>query len=876
MHLDQVIGVLRNDPIIAERISRVVEFPARASRYGVLDESLADPLPAVLQQRGLERLYVHQVDAISRLRRGQDIVVVTGTASGKTLCYNLPVLDTCLRDESAAAFYLFPTKALCQDQLRALQDLLGGESRLTSAVRPAIYDGDTSTSNRRRIKSEANVVLTNPDMLHVGILPYHAKWARLFADLRYVVIDELHMYRGIFGANVAGVVRRLMRVCEHYGSRPQFICASATIANPGELAERLTGRAVHVVDDDGSPRGRKVFWFWNPPYLDHDHVSRRSASDEAAMLMTRLVAAGAQTLAFTRTRLAAELVYRSVRERLARQHPGLDQRVRAYRGGYLPNERRAIEQQLFSGALRGAVSTNALELGIDVGSLDAALLIGYPGTIASTWQQAGRSGRRHESSLAVLIAQNDPIDQYLMHHPEYFLGQSPEDAVVDPENPYILANQVHCAAFELPIGTEDDERFGPLTRPVAEALRDDGQLNELAGRFYATSAQSPAIGFSLRHMSDNTFAIVEEVPGPQGTIEIDNGFRSPAVPPVEFAGQGTATLFDRASAGRLTPGPFPHPDVGRGQTVHTAVVPAGSAPAQSRRAHRVIANVDAISAPELVYPQAVYLHDAQTYLVRELDLKGKVAYVERRETDYYTHAILESSVKIREERCHKPVGAAETPTGDVDPAGAESAPSHTATAFFGELDVSWKTVAFKKIKFETRENLGLGPVDIPAQQLATCGLWLTVTSAVRKQAKQLGLRPYDGLVGIRNLFVQALPLLAMSDPHDTSGVVDASNLGEAAVYLYDRYPGGLGYAEKGYEHIERLLQIALDMVAGCGCRSGCPSCVGLPNLRPAIHSDPDLTRGYPIPDKRAARVMLEAILHVATAQTTRGAAVPSA
>lgn len=818
MNVRGFLDRLLTSPHTRKSIAHVKHLPARPARYGRLQQPLADPLPALLQARGLAELYTHQVQAIEPIREGRDVVVVTGTASGKTLCYNLPIMDSCLRQPQTSALYLFPTKALCQDQLGTIQDFLFGQPRLCDALRPAIYDGDTPTTNRRRIKSEANVVLTNPDMLHVGILPYHAKWGRFLSDLKFIVIDEVHTYRGIFGANVAGVLRRLVRVCRHYGAEPTFICASATVANPGELTERLIGRPVAVIDDDGSPRGAKHFVLWNPPYIDRDHVSRLSPSDEATRLMADLMREGAQTITFTRTRQAAELIYRYVHDRLQRDRSPLADQVRAYRGGYLPNERRAIEQQLFTGQLKGVVSTNALELGIDVGSLDASILVGYPGTIASTWQQAGRAGRRSDESLAVLIAQNDPIDQYLIRHPEYFFGQTPENAVVDPENPYILQNHLRSAAFELPLDESDRERFGPLTLPIAEALRDAEQLNEVGGRFYATSAQSPSQEFSLRHMSNNTFAIIERVEGQASPVDVQNGFRSPTSPESAPAASAPGRRF-------------------------SPPIPIG---------HRVIANVDAISAPELVYPEAVYLHDGDTYLVRQLDLDGKLAYVDRIETDYYTQAILESSVKIRAERESRG-GGGPNAEGDGSP------PLYTV--FFGDLDVSWKTTAFKKIKFETRENLGMGPVDIPAQTLATTGFWLVVSSEIHQMIKARGLRSTEGLVGIRNLMIQALPILAMCDPRDISGSVNSSNLGTPAVFVYDRYPGGLGYTEKGYAHAEGLLEICRDMVERCGCFDGCPSCVGLPNLRPAIHSDPDLTRGYPIPNKEATRSILREITH---------------
>jgi DEAD/DEAH box helicase domain-containing protein len=804
-------------PDYAGQLEHVEILPARPGRFAAPSEPLPGVLERLLARHDIEQLYSHQVDALEAARAGRDLVVVTGTASGKTLCYNLPILEAALADPDARVLYLFPTKALAQDQLKGLLELVGDDPELAAAIRPGVYDGDTPTAQRRRIRGEANLVLSNPDMLHAAVLPYHPKWAAFFADLQYIVVDEVHTYRGILGAHVSAVLRRLMRVCEHYGSRPVFLAASATIANPGELTGRLLGRDVAVIDDDGAPRGHKYFALWNPTPLGRDSLARRSASDDAVTWLAEALRAGGQALAFTRTRQAAELIHRYTRDQLAAEHSPLADQVRAYRGGYLPNERREIEQDLFSGNLRGVASTNALELGIDIGTLDVALLVNYPGTIASSWQQAGRSGRRQDESLAVLLAGNDPVDQYLLRHPAYFFAQSPEHAVVDPDNPYVLAKHLPAAAFELPLAGEDDlERFGPLAMPIVGALLDERRLVEVKGQFYFGEGQNPAVGVSLRHMSDNTFSIVllngrgqRAEGGGQAGME-RAGASSPPVKPAREPGSRTTRL----SGSRL--------------------LTLDSRPSD----HSVIANVDAISAPELVYPEAIYLHNGETYLVRELDLAGKVAYVERRETDYYTQAVLESNVRITGERATSPA---------VD----------RAMLGYGDVDVSWQTVAFKKIKFATRENIGLGPVDIPAQNLQTTALWLAPDDTVRQEMKAAGLRAGEGVVGIRNLAIVALPLVAMCDSRDLGGVVDSKNTGRTTMILYDRYPGGLGYSERGYQHIDRLLGICLEMVRDCPCDEGCPNCVGLPNLRPAIHSDPDLMRGHPLPNKQATIRLLE-------------------
>lgn len=788
MDVAQLLNQITSAPDYSGQLEHIEELPARSARTATPASPLPKAVQGLLATHGAESLYTHQVEALEAARAGDDAVIVTGTASGKTLCYNLPILEQATLEPEARALYLFPTKALAQDQLKGLLSLVASDEQMATRIRPGVYDGDTPTAQRRRIRNEANLVLTNPDMLHAGILPYHPKWATLLSDLRYIVLDEVHTYRGILGAHVAAVLQRLDRACRHYGATPTYLATSATIANPGELVSQLLGREVKVIDNDGSPRGRKFFALWNPTPLGADTLARRSANDDAVTWLTQAMESGGQALAFTRTRQAAELVHRYAKQQLADRHSPLADQVRAYRGGYLPNERREMEQDLFAGKLRGVATTNALELGIDIGSLDVAILVGYPGTIASCWQQAGRSGRRADDSLAVMLAGNEPVDQYLLRHPEYFFSQSPEHAVVDANNPYVLAKHLKAAAFELPLNAEDLKRFGPLAEPIAEVLKDEQQLTEVDGDYFCPGGQNPAVGVSLRHMSDNTFSIV-------------------------------CVKHQRISRDLYTSGSPPLAD----------------------ESHQVIANVDSISAPELVYPEAVYLHAGETFLVRELDLNGKVAYVERRETDYYTQAVSESNVLITEKREQ----TERLPIAEVG---------------YGKLDVSWQTVAFKKIKFDTRENIGLGPVDIPPQNLATTGMWVAPGDSIRAQLKSEGLRTSEGVCGVRNLAVVALPLVAMCDSRDLGGVVDAKNLGRSTMILYDRYPGGLGYCQKGFEHVERLLAICLEMVTDCPCDDGCPSCVGLPTVQPQIHSDPDLSRGHPIPNKQATQRLLELLV----------------
>jgi DEAD/DEAH box helicase domain-containing protein len=804
------------------QIVHVREIAPRQARYAQPLHEVPGPLLSVLRRQNIHQLYTHQAQAFDAMADGKDIVVVTSTASGKTLCYNLPVIEHLMREPLAKALYLFPTKALAQDQFGLLRRL-AGEEELIEFLRPAVYDGDTPSHARSAIRAKANVILTNPDMRHTGILPYHGRWHQFLRDLKFVVIDELHTYRGIFGSHVAGVLRRLLRLCSHYGSSPTIATCSATIANPLELAQKLTSRQMTLIDDDGAPRGRKYFAMWNPPLIDSPDsapMTRRSANVESVEILVDLMRRRAQTIVFGKARVVVELIHKyacealsgtgvppvssgvagvpSARRRVrtdasppADSCPGqgkethgqdahatedLAKRIRPYRGGYLPNERREIEQALFSGQLLAVTTTNALELGIDVGSMDAAILVGFPGTICSTWQQAGRAGRSSQESLAILVAYNEPIDQYLMRHPEYLFGAPHEHGVIDPANPHILHAQLCCAAFEKPLSAADEQLFGPVSTEVVRIMAQEGELKEIDRRFYWPKSEIPSKSTGLRMVGNDTFSIVDSSAGPEH---------------------------------------------GRG---------AGP---------KVIGNVDSISAPELVYPGAIYLHEARSYLVKTLDLDAKIATVAPATVDYYTQPVLASSCRL----------------GDP----AQSRQYHDGPLCFGPADVTWQTTAFRKIKYYTMEMIGQGNPDLPAQTLATAGAWWTPSEGMRNGIKHAGHNPIEAMLAVRNLMLAALPAIAMCDRRDISGMVDSSNLGEPTIFIYDRYPGGMGFALRGYELIDQWLELAGQLVRECPCDGGCPSCVGLANLRPPLHQDPDLAGGCPLPNKDAGIMLLEMI-----------------
>ena len=519
----------RRDSDVAATVERFRQLkqrpdsPIREIRHQPAREAAFTPMPAGvlpvlangLAARGMGQLYSHQAAAFDAVSSGKNAVVVTPTASGKTLCYNLPVWNTLLADPHARAFYLFPTKALAEDQLaefNASVDAMGAE------IRAFTYDGDTPQDARKAIRERANVVLTNPDMLHSGILPHHTKWAKAFENLRYIVIDELHYYRGVYGSHLANILRRLRRITSFYGSTPKFICSSATIANPRELAEGLTGEPFELVDNNGAPAGEKYFIFYNPPVVNRHLGIRRSYLHETRRIATEFIERGQQTLVFANNRLATEILLTYLKDAGEKLPIGAEA-VRGYRGGYLPRERREIERKLRAGEIRAVVATNALELGIDIGSLDGVVMAGYPGTVASTWQRAGRAGRRQASSVAVLVASSNPLDQYIVEHPDYFFNRPPESAHINPNNIEVLIGHLKCAAFELPL--RDGERFGPhAVEELCPLLEELKLVHHAGGAWHWTSDTYPADATSLRSVSSDNFVVIDETGEPKVIAEV--------------------------------------------------------------------------------------------------------------------------------------------------------------------------------------------------------------------------------------------------------------------------------------------------------------------------------------------------------------------
>ncbi len=579
MDVQGFLGLLKGEKAYRGQIEHLEVIPQRPASYVPLPDGLHPRLVEALAERGITSLYPHQARAVEAVMRGKHVIVASGTASGKSLCYHLPAMDAVLKEPASRALYLFPTKALAQDQLRSLYQL-GLEGPVANT-----YDGDTPPGTRAWIRRNSHVVLSNPDMLHLGILPNHRLWSGFLGRLRYVVVDEAHVARGVFGSHAALVLRRLRRLCAYYGSDPRFVLTTATIGNPEEHARALTGLPVEGVTEDTSPRGAKTFVLWNPPAGGEDEEEgegggeagdeaeaggfaiaegRRSSNSETQKLLLRLVTEGVRAIAFSRSRKAAEQVYAGVRRGLAGSGRGdLAGSVASYRGGYLPEERRAIERRLFAGELLAVSCTNALELGIDLGELEACVINGYPGTLSSTWQQAGRAGRRQEQSLAVLVGKDDPLDQYLMRNPAAIFSKPVEEAVIDLDNPGILAAHLRCAAFELPLTSGDEACFGPGSVALAEEMLSDGRLRRARGRCFS-SGDNPAAGVNLRSASNRAYRIVERATGALlGTVDEGSAF------------------FD-------------------------------------------------------VHPGAVYLHQGDPYEVKELDLEKRLALVEEAEDDVHT------------------------------------------------------------------------------------------------------------------------------------------------------------------------------------------------------------------------------------------------
>ncbi len=816
MNILPLLSRWRADSSIGGNVIAWEILPAREAQYTPIPEGVHANLRKSLQQNGIGQFYTHQTTAWNRIKAGENTAIVTGTASGKTLCYNIPVLDQLMRDPQATALFLFPTKALAQDQLSGLQDLLIAIPSNDHPIAPATYDGDTPSSSRPIIRKKSRLVISNPDMLHTGILPHHTRWESFFRGLWFIVIDEMHTYRGVFGSHVANTLRRLKRLANFYGAKPQFVLTSATIGNPKELAEQLIEGPVTLIDEDGSARGAKHFLIYNPPIVDEDLGIRASLTQETLRLTEDLLAYKIQTIIFGRTRRTVEIMLRSTKAGFSNLEG--QSAVQAYRSGYLPKQRRAIESGLREGRVQAVIATSALELGIDIGQMGAAVLAGYPGTIAGTWQQAGRAGRGQETSLAVLVTSASPLDQFLAQHPDYFFERSPERALINPDNLLIVLGHLQCAAFELPF--TQGESFGTLDwqniSEFLEYLKETGTLHKSGEKFFWMAEEFPAAGISLRSASPNNIVLQS------------------------FEGSKPIT----------------------------------------------IGQVDRASASWMVHPEAIYLHQGESYLVDELDLEGNLAQLRPVEVDFYTRPQRETEIQLLELK--------------------EAQPTLGANKSHGEILVTSQVVGYRKVRWGTNENLGYGEVNLPPSQLQTTGYWLALSEEAVEALQSQGLwnsapnyygasweiqrnaarardqyrcqfcglpegekahhvhhktpfrsfasqetanrlenlvtlcptchlraesavRVRSGMAGLAYALENIAPLFLMSDSSDLGVHVDPKSAltdGRPTVILYDCIPAGIGFSARLFEIHAELMQHTHEAVSACGCADGCPSCVG--------------------------------------------------
>jgi DEAD/DEAH box helicase domain-containing protein len=761
VRVSQVLDTFAARDHSGEILTAVRHSPAREARWADFPLWVHADLRAAYSAKGIRQLYTHQANAAEAVHKGKNVVVVTPTSSGKTLCYNLPVLDAILADSDTRALYLFPTKALAQDQLAELYDL---NQRLESRFGVFTYDGDTPSDARKAIREKSHVVLTNPDMLHTGILPHHTRWTRLFENLKYIVIDELHTYRGVFGSHLCNVLRRLQRIAQFYGSKPQFMCCSATIANPDDLGSRLIEDQVEVLFENGAPAAEKTFVFYNPPVANRALGIRRSYINEASRVSQEFLKHDLQTMVFANSRLHTEIILTYLQQAFP-QFPGKPETIRGYRGGYLPSERREIERGLRDGKIRGVVTTSAMELGIDVGSLDTVVMAGYPGTIAATWQRAGRAGRRSGSSCAVLVASSAPLDQFIVRHPDYFFGNTPEHAFIQPDNLEILINHLKCAAFELPIVPGD--KFGEVDLPdLCARLAEAGYLHRAGENYHWTHEAYPADAISLRSVTSDNFVIID-----------------------------------------ITGAPL------------------------------VLGEVDFVSALTTVHEKAIYLHGGQQFHVEHLDFKDRKAYVKQVGVDYYTDAIKYTQVRVLE--------IAATARSKAEKPEIPASRSH------GDVLVRSQVVGFKKIKFFTNENIGSGKLELPENEMHTTSYWLMLERRLIESLPYSVSERQSGMFGLLHAMESVATLLLMCDGRDLGTAIgerppsrdsageeftpmrmedavgaSAKEFFEPNLYLYDAYPGGIGFSEPLFRAHDLLAAKTRELIRACACEAGCPSCVG--------------------------------------------------
>ena len=819
------------------RITGELVVPARQGQYVALPEDLDARLVTALAARGVQRLYTHQGAAWESVQAGKHTVIVTPTASGKTLCYNLPVLQTALRNQ-ARALYMFPTKALAQDQVAELMAL---NEAGALGVRAFTFDGDTPGDARKAVRTRGDIVVTNPDMLHQGILPHHTKWAQFFESLRYVVIDEMHSYRGVFGSHVANVLRRLQRICRFYGSDPLFILCSATIANPAELASELINARVNAITDSGAPQGAKQLLLWNPPVVNPDLGIRASARSQTTRIAKQAVQRGLKSIVFAQSRLMVEVLTKYMKDAFDRD-PRNPARVAAYRGGYLPTERRAMEKKLRAGELDCVVSTSALELGVDIGALDVCVLNGYPGTIAGTWQRLGRAGRRQRTALGVLVASSLPLDQYIIRNPEFFLGASPEQARIDPDQLLILLDHIRCAAFELPF--RDGDVFGKEDLgEMLGYLQEHGVVHREGRQWHWMDDSYPANSVSLRSVAEGNFVVIDTSGGAQTVIaEVDYS-------------SAPETIYEGAI-----------------YMIQSAPYQVEKLDWEGRKAFvtrtRADYYTDAIDYTRLkILDEEIKHHRGEGAApTNESPNPGDGVVAPAIESSGPGDGVVAPAIESS-----GPVGAAPSPRlKAIAPARAASIVSR------GEVHLVRRIVGYKKIRYYTHENVGYGHIDLPDQEMHTTAVWWQVNPAALDATFESRQQALDGFLGAGYALHIVAAMRMLSEPRDIGRAVGDGNAewfatvgangrgqmrnsdGEAVdplalqqftptLFLYDNYPGGIGISAPLFDNRTAVVTAAQALVGACECAQGCPSCIG-----PILASDE--VRGYS-PRALALRVL---------------------
>jgi len=767
MKCEELLKILFESTGLKGKIAHQEIIPARKGFYRKYDNILPEEIKNILELSGITKLYSHQLKSYNLIKQGKNVVMNSSSASGKSLCFLIPLFEELLSTYSSTGLLVFSSKTAARDLLGKVEKFRKIDERLPEF---SLFDGDVPAASRRNIRDNARVILTNPDMLHNTILPAHVHWSRFLRNVRYVVIDDVHLFRGIFGTQCSHVFRRLNRICDYYGAEIQYVMSSSTIGNPREHAEKLIGQKAEPIFGDGAPKARKYFIFWNPFFGNNDFQPEISSNSEAEKIFSAYVVRGIKSVLFTKSWISTELVCRHAKKSLEKRIPGRAKEITVFRGGYLPEKRRQIEDEFFHGKLLGICTTNALETGIDVKDLQVCIIVGYPGTISVTWQQAGRTGRHGEDSIVILIAHNTPVNQYLMRNPEYFFSKEFEDVLINPENLYVLSGQLQCYLHELPLSEREAGAINRDADVLLRILEEEGRVKKIKGTYYYTGRIVPSKFVSLRNITGSSFTVME------------------------------------------------------------------------RETERIIGSIDEISAYPVLHPGAVYFYGDDTYVVEELDIDKKMAFVRKDNVSYYTN----------------PLGG--RGVGKIDSIERSKKIKETKVSF-GEVTAHFTTYAFQKIDIWTGHVIDQTELDLPPQVLKTMAYWIEPDDNLIGGLLEKGINPEYACRGLGHALMIMTSFYAQCfvlDVRDSYGWECPDTVSMYAIFIFDNYQGGLGYSEYGYLKIEELLDKTSEMIESCPCDKGCPSCVGY-HLRPFIRFDPQKAEGS-IPNKANTLLFLEGLL----------------